>query len=71
MARALLISLLICAVTLAVAEDIRLQPAPGSRVIITDANGNAVRLEVTDSGLIRIPGLAAAPTVDEAPMCYD
>lgn len=71
MIKTFFIFLLIGTATVAVADDIRLQPAPGSRVIITDADGNAVRLEVTETGVLRIPGLADKPTVDEAPICYD
>ncbi|MGY6553012.1 MAG: hypothetical protein ACXIUM_00675, partial [Wenzhouxiangella sp.] len=55
----------------ALAEDVRIQPAPGSSVIVTDGAGNEIRLEITAAGAIRIPGLGAAATVDEAPVCYD
>ena len=55
----------------ALAENIRIQPAPGSSVIVTDASGQEIRLEVTDAGAIRIPGLGTAATVDETPICYD
>lgn len=55
----------------ALADNIRIQPAPGSSVIVTDASGQEIRLEVTDAGAIRIPGLGNAATVDEAPICYD
>lgn len=71
MLRALSMLLLAGTVTIAAAEEIRLQPAPGSRVVVTDASGNSVRLEVTESGQLRIPGLAAAPTVGGGLICYD
>ena len=53
------------------ADDIRIQPAPGSSVIVTDGSGQAIRLEITEAGAIRIPALGIAATVDEAPICYD
>lgn len=53
------------------ANDIRIQPAPGSSVIVTDGSGQEIRLEITDAGSIRIPGLGTAATVDEAPICFD
>ncbi|MGY6555086.1 MAG: hypothetical protein ACXIUM_11275 [Wenzhouxiangella sp.] len=53
------------------AGDIHLQPSPGSRVIVTDASGHEIHLEVTESGVIRIPGLASAAVVDELPICLD
>ncbi|MGY6553014.1 MAG: hypothetical protein ACXIUM_00685 [Wenzhouxiangella sp.] len=53
------------------AEEIRLQPAPGTRVVVTDASANSVRLEVSESGQLRIPGLATASTVDGGLICYD
>ena len=51
--------------------DIRLQPAPGSSVIVTDASGNELRLQVTESGVLRIPGLASTPAVGNSPICFE
>lgn len=62
---------LLTATSVGLADEIRLQPAPGSSVVVTDGSGKEVRLEVTESGSIQIPGLVTAATVDEAPICYD
>lgn len=62
---------LLTAASIGLADDIRIQPAPGSSVIVSDGAGQEIRLEITESGAIRIPGLGTAATVDEAPICYD
>lgn len=54
-----------------VAGDIQIQPAPGSRVVISDAAGNQSYFEVLEDGRILLPGLAAMPEMDEALICYD
>lgn len=59
------------AFTIAGAEEIRLQPPPGGSVVVTDAAGNSIRLEVSESGILSIPGLPDASTVDDALICYD
>lgn len=62
---------LLAAASNGLADDVRIQPAPGSSVIVSDGAGQEIRLEITESGAIRIPGLGTAATVDEAPICYD
>lgn len=59
------------AFTIAGAEEIRLQPPPGGSVVVTDAASNSIRLEVSESGILSIPGLPDASTVDDALICYD
>jgi len=71
MVRFLVLLGLLHAGTAALADEIRIQPAPGSSVIVTDGSGAEIRLEITEAGAIRMPGLGTAITVDEAPICYD
>lgn len=59
------------ALTSVQAADIELRPGAGDGVIITDAAGNQIHLQVTESGDILLPGLAATAQQDEAPVCYN
>ena len=63
--KGLLMLFLTGAFTIAGAEEIRLQPPPGGSVIVTDSAGNSIRLEVSESGILRIPGLPDASTRSE------
>ena len=62
---------LILGLATAQAGDIQLRPGAGNSVIVTDAAGNEIHLEVTESGEILLPGLAAMDDQDEAPICYN
>lgn len=57
--------------SLVLAADIELRPAPGGGVIISDEQGQEIYLQVLESGEILLPGIAATPEMDEAPVCYN
>lgn len=59
------------ALTSVQAADIELRPGAGNGVVVTDAAGNQIHLQVTESGEILLPGLAASAEQDEAPICYN
>jgi hypothetical protein len=54
----------------AFADDVKIRPAAGSGVVITDSTGTAERLRVNDNGQTFLPALLALPTFDRF-MCID
>jgi hypothetical protein len=50
--------LLLTIAACAQAQDIKLQPVPGSGVVVTDSAGGAERLRINENGPVLLPGLA-------------
>jgi hypothetical protein len=47
------------------------QPAPGSGFVVTDKTGATERFRVNENGQVIVPGLLAAPEVENQPLCYN
>lgn len=53
------------------ADDVKVQPAPGSGFVVTDKTGATERFKVLENGQVIVPGLLAAPQVENQPLCYN
>lgn len=51
-------------------QDVKIRPAPGSGVVVTNAAGSIEQLRVNDSGLVFLPTLLAHPAPDRF-LCID
>lgn len=53
------------------ADDVKVQPAPGSGFVVTDKTGATERFKVKESGEVTVPGLLAAPSIEAQPLCFN
>lgn len=53
------------------ADNVTVQPAPGSSFVVTDNTGASQRFKVLESGAIFLGGLSPVPPVEDTPLCYN
>lgn len=53
------------------ADDVKVQPAPGSGFVVTDNTGASQRLKVLETGQVYLGGLVGSPPIKNQPLCYD
>jgi hypothetical protein len=53
------------------ADDVTVQPAPGSGFVVTDNTGAAQRFKVLETGPIFLGGLVGSPPIGNQALCYD
>jgi hypothetical protein len=53
------------------ADDVKVQPAPGSGFVVTDKTAATERFKVKESGEVTVPGLLAAPSIEAQPLCFN
>jgi hypothetical protein len=53
------------------ADDVTVQPAPGSGLVVTDNTGASPRFKVLESGPIFLGGLVGSPPTQNQGLCYD
>jgi hypothetical protein len=53
------------------ADDVKVQPAPGSGFVVTDNTGASQRLKVLETGQVFLGGLVPSPPIKNRPLCYD
>jgi len=53
------------------ADDVKVQPAPGSGFVVTDDTGAAEQFKVLESGEVFLGALPSSGAVEDNPLCYD
>ena len=53
------------------ADDVKVQPAPGSGFVVTDNTGASQRLKVLETGEVFLGGLLVSHPVQSQPLCYN
>lgn len=53
------------------ADDVKVQPAPGSGFVVTDNTGASQRLKVLETGEVYLGGLVTSPPIKKVPLCFD
>jgi hypothetical protein len=53
------------------ADDVKVQPAPGSGFVVTDKTGATERFKVTEGGAVSIKGLVDEPAQGNIPLCFN
>jgi len=53
------------------ADDVTVQPAPGSGFVVTDNTGASQRFKVLENGQLFFGGLVGTPPLENQPLCYD
>jgi len=53
------------------ADDVKVQPAPGSGLVVTDTTGALQRFKVLETGEVFLGGLLVSHPVQSQPLCYN